>query len=59
MTGHGGKYVAAEAWQGGGEGTRRKVECRKEGYSREWCGIKCALGEWDGGDSHRYSTLKS
>ena len=51
--------MAAEAWQGGGEGARRKRVYRKSGNSGMWCGIKCVLGEVGGGDSHRYSTLKS
>ena len=48
--------MAAGAWQERGEGARRKWEHRKGGYSGVWCGIRCALGVVEGGDSHRYTT---
>ena len=59
MTSERGKDMAPGAWQERAEGTRRKWEYRKGGYSGVWCGIRCAFGVVGGGDSHRYSTLKS
>ena len=59
MTSEGDKDMAAEASEGKGEGARRKLEYRKGVWAGMWCGIKSALGVVSGGDSHRYSTLKS